>query len=397
MSFAKDNFSFSGFLLNHYSARITGNKSDSGDFLAENLTLRLENNFYTEKISTTTKLDFIHSALDKQTKTDFREVYIDYALNNLNLTFGKQIATWGIGDLIFINDIFPKNYSAFFTGNQMDYLKKSFTAIKLNLNSGKLNWEGFILPTFTEDTLPANNFFYYNPFSQITNIEYHFPAASFKNTELAFKTSTQIKDLDLALYFYKGFYRQPFVMPDDFVSPTKLTYFYPQLFNYGLTLQKSLFSGIFGLESGYYYFKEDKNGDNPTIPNSQIKFLLSYQKPINDTTNISLQYYGELMQKYENYKTNFPASFPLQKKLKDVATLRFSKNNTYQTKNFSLFAFYSLSDNDFYLIPEASFNISDYFSYTLGFNIFGGVNDKTFFAQFNKNGNIYLRVKVNFN
>ena len=44
---------------------------------------------------------------------------------------GRQIITWGLGDLIFINDVFPKDYEAFFSGRPMEYMKKGVDGVKI--------------------------------------------------------------------------------------------------------------------------------------------------------------------------------------------------------------------------------------------------------------------------
>jgi hypothetical protein len=33
------------------------------------------------------------------------------------------IITWGVGDLLFINDVFPKDWESFFSGRPPEYLK----------------------------------------------------------------------------------------------------------------------------------------------------------------------------------------------------------------------------------------------------------------------------------
>ncbi len=45
-----------------------------------------------------------------------REAYADYSRAWLDLRLGRQIITRGVGDLVFINDVFPKDWSAFFPG-----------------------------------------------------------------------------------------------------------------------------------------------------------------------------------------------------------------------------------------------------------------------------------------
>jgi len=42
----------------------------------------------------------------------------------MDLKVGRQILTWGKGDLIFINDMFPKDWQSFFIGRDTEYLRR---------------------------------------------------------------------------------------------------------------------------------------------------------------------------------------------------------------------------------------------------------------------------------
>jgi len=48
-----------------------------------------------------------------------------------DLKIGRQILTWGKGDYVFINDLFPKDYRSFLSGRNIEYLKAPSDAIKL--------------------------------------------------------------------------------------------------------------------------------------------------------------------------------------------------------------------------------------------------------------------------
>lgn len=54
---------------------------------------------------------------------DLREAYLDYTTENCDFRLGRQFVTWGVGDLLFINDVFSKDYVSFFAGRPLEYLK----------------------------------------------------------------------------------------------------------------------------------------------------------------------------------------------------------------------------------------------------------------------------------
>jgi hypothetical protein len=51
-------------------------------------------------------------------------------LDFADVKLGRQILTWGTGDLLFINDLFPKDWESFFIGRDSEYLKGPSDALK---------------------------------------------------------------------------------------------------------------------------------------------------------------------------------------------------------------------------------------------------------------------------
>ena len=68
----------------------------------------------------------------------------------------------------------------------------------------------------------------------------------------------------------------------------------------------------------------------------------------------------------------------------------------FETVKLSLFAFYSPDEEDFFITPEASINVTDNMLLALGTNIFAGAKDNTTFGQQHKNSNIYVLTRYSF-
>ena len=49
-----------------------------------------------------------------------------------DIKVGKQVLTWGTGDYLFLNDLFPKDYQSFFAGREDEYLKAPSNALKVS-------------------------------------------------------------------------------------------------------------------------------------------------------------------------------------------------------------------------------------------------------------------------
>ncbi|MEK7850921.1 MAG: hypothetical protein AAB275_03480, partial [Deltaproteobacteria bacterium] len=116
-----------GFLQGNYSARVTDDgppQANGSDYLLseERFQLKVSESSKDGSASFFLKTDFFHDGVDNNDDIEVREGYIDYTKGAIDLRVGRQIITWGTGDLMFINDIFPKNYNAFFSGRPMEYL-----------------------------------------------------------------------------------------------------------------------------------------------------------------------------------------------------------------------------------------------------------------------------------
>ena len=184
--------------------------------------------------------------------------------------------------------------------------------------------------------------------------------------------------------------------PNDFAAPTRVTAFYPDLSVYGASAQGSALSGILSFETGYYHSREDEAGADPTIPNSQMRFLVGYQRQLWADFTLGVQYYTEVMEGYSAYKSSLAPGFSTDRDYRDTVTLRFDQLLKHQTLKLSLFAFYSPADNDYLIQPQVSYKLSDNLSASLGANIFGGEKRTTFLGQLGKNDNIYLSVRFDF-
>ncbi len=114
-------FSLHGFAQINYSARVANtdrltNKFGQPfpDYILGDERLQLEVTRYGSTVGLLAKVDLFYDGIAKRADLDIREVYIDLYLGNFDIRAGRQIITWGVGDLVFINDVFPKDWVAFF-------------------------------------------------------------------------------------------------------------------------------------------------------------------------------------------------------------------------------------------------------------------------------------------
>ncbi|MCC6543179.1 MAG: hypothetical protein IT392_01600 [Nitrospirae bacterium] len=384
-----------GFVQGNMSARITGKETpdsgEGGDFLSGEQRFRGEITGNSESAAFTLKTDFVHDSVSDEDRIDIREGYIDYRADSYDLRAGRQIITWGAGDLLFINDTYPKNYSALFSGQPLEYLKVGSDAVKLSVYSDMLSADLVIIPFFEPYKLPdEKRFFLYSPMT-ITGSKT--PREEIENSEIALRLYRQLGRFDTSIYLYRGFFKIPGIRP---LSLTEAELFYPQLAVYGFSMQGAFADGVLSIEGGYYDSLDDRNGDDPTISNSSARYILGYSKQLWTDFTAGVQYYGEYMQDYNRYEGSLPSGFPKSDQHHQLITVRLTQMLKYNTLRLSLFSFFSPDDEDYFIIPEARYNITDSLWISTGINIFGGKKSETFFGQLDKNDNMFATLRYEF-
>jgi hypothetical protein len=342
------------------------------------------------------KVDLFYDNIAKRSDIDIREIYIDLYLGNIDIRAGRQIITWGVGDLLFINDVFPKDWVAFLSGRPLEYLKVGSDALNVNFYGGFISAQVIAIPFYRSDILPrGERLVGYDPFSSDADRIEIEPENSLNNTQLATRLYRYLGNFDISLYAYRGFYPSPPGMKFD-PNTGIVTIFHPRLNVYGASLQGAFLTGVLSLEGGYYDSRDDIDGTDPGIENSQVRFLAGYQRAFGENLTLGLQYYGEQIQNYSQYKQSLPPGFPQRKELRHTLSLRLTQLLEYQTLRLSFFIFYSPNEEDYYLNPEVRYELGDGLWLAAGGIILGGKKDYTFLGQFEKNTNVYMVLRYSF-
>jgi hypothetical protein len=389
--------SLHGFLQGNYSVNTEASSPDGGDFKWAEERIQLELDASKDPFHLFLKADAFYDHISEEPELELREGYLDFISSKWDLRIGRQIMTWGLGDLIFINDVFPKDYEAFFSGRPLEYLKKGHDGVKVGIYPGFVSFEIVVIPFFEPNRFPdSKRFRMFDPAPGVSHHEREKPAQTLENTEIALRAYRDIAGFDASLYFYRGFLRQPSIILDNPTTPTILTDFYPELTELGFSLQGRAIDGILSLEAGYYESRQDKGGTDPAIPNSSTRFLAGYQRQVWEDFTVGLQYYGEYMHDYAEYEKSHPAGFPKEHRLHDLVTVRLTQLLRHQTLRLSFFSFYSPSDRDYLLNPEIKYNFTDHIWAAVGGLIFGGNETRLQFGQLDMNDNVYAQLRYEF-
>ncbi len=399
-------FRFSGFAEGLLGVR-TRRDPYQKDLSAGEVRLRLEGEKGWDRAAFRAGADFLYDpvlnrhSIDLESGRgwlDLREARFSATpLHFLDLRVGRQVLTWGTGDLLFINDLFPKDWNSFFIGRDDEYLKAPADAAVVSLFTGPINLDLVYSPRFDPDRfIDGRRISYYNPaLGRIAGrdavIEAAVPDRWFRDDEAAFRLHRNIAGWEAALYGYRGYWKSP--AGSDPVSG-KATF--PRLGVYGGSLRGAAAGGIGNLELGFYDSEENRSGSDPLVPNSELRFLAGYEREVFPEFTAAVQYYLEYMLGYDNYRENLPPGAPARDEARHVITLRLTRLLLRQDLHLSFFGYWSPSDQDFYLRPKVSYRLDDHWTAALGANVFWGADDWTFFGQFRKNTNAYLSLRYGF-
>ena len=314
----------------------------------------------------------------------------------MDVKVGRQILTWGTGDLIFINDMFPKDWQSFFIGRDTEYLKAPSDAAKVSLFGELVNLDIAYTPRFDHDRyINGQRISYWNlnlgsTVGQDAIVHTDKPDEWFRDSEIAARLYKNIDNYELAFYGYRGYWKSPGGQ-----NATMTQAIFPDLNVYGTSLRGSVGKGIGNAEIGYYESADDMSGMNPLINNSEMRYLVGYTQEIAKNFTMGLQYYIEQMLDYNQYKRNLPPG-PARDRNRHLTSLRLTKLLMNQNLRLSLFTYYSPSDKDVYMRPNANYKVSDNMAVEVGSNIFFGDYPNTFFGQFRDNTNIYASLRYSF-
>lgn len=381
-------------VLGAVSVRTTGSAppdSDGGAFLRAEERLRLDATAGASGLDATAHLraELVHDLLAGTLAIDWREAFADLASGPWDFRMGRQVVTWGVADLLFINDVFPKDWGAYFSGAPQEYLKRGVDAARVSYSSTALNADLLVIPFFSADRLPSpRRFWRFDPTGGVPTPTAP-PATGLANTEMALRLYGQAGRVDLAAYAYRGLHRTPGLRS----GGSGTTFFYPPLSVYGLSAQGPLWNGIVGLETGYYDSRDDAYGDDPGVPNSSWRFLMGYQVAPRDDLQLGAQYYGEVMRSHAAYLRTLPAGSPPVPAYRDLLTFRVTRLYRQQTLKLASFFAYSPVGSDLLWQPSASYAIDDHLTIAVGANVFGGHDGPTFFGQFERDDNGYSWIR----
>ena len=329
---------------------------------------------------------------------DLREANVAFSpVDFADLKIGRQILTWGTGDLLFINDLFPKDWNSFFIGRDEEYLKAPSDALKASLFGEVLNMDVVYTPRFDADRyIDGRRISFWNA-TQGRLSGRDFPVRAdrpddwFDEDEVALRVYGNVDGYEIALYGHRGFWKSPAGLD----AATGRAAF-PELSALGASVRGNIARGVGNAEVGYYLSGDDAGGRDPLVRNSELRLLAGYEQEVATDFVAGLQYYLEWMMDHADYARSLPAGMREADEYRHVATVRLTRLFWNQNLELSLFAYFSPSDSDAFARPSILYKVDDHLSVEVGGNVFAGNEEETFFGQFERNSNVFTSLRYSF-
>lgn len=361
------------------------------------LRVRLETAWANEALRVSFRGDTVYDDYVSDVDVEARELSLQFSTaESVDMKVGRQVLTWGTGDLLFLNDLFPKGWVSFFAGRDDEYLKAPSDAVRVTWYNDKANLDVVWSPRFEpDDYLTGRRFSFFSPAAgetvaptpPLAALE---PVGQVENGELALRLFRTIGSTEYAGYAYRGFFKRPLSSTPAF-EPT-----FPRLNVLGGSLRRPLGQGLFNAEFALHDSRSDPDGADPFIPNDQLRLLIGYEFEARARFSIGLQYYLERTLDYGRLTANSSTPAFEPDRSRHVLTNRLTYRSERDKLTLTLFTFYSPSDDDYYLRPRIDYRQSDRWTFSAGANLFGGERVHTFFGQLEDNSNAYVRIRFSY-
>lgn len=390
----------SGFWENRLGFRTQRDPASTADISIGESRLQLRTSKDWSRVGVEFAADTFYSGNLEQFDLDLRRLRLVWRpTDGMDISAGRQVLTWGTGDMLFINDLFPKDWPSFFIGRDVEYLKAPSDAVKAGLYNDFMNIEVVYTPQFDPDRHITGEYVsYWNPLFQRHSghedqLDTNPPSTWFTDDEWALRLYRRVGNGELAFYGYSGYWKSP---GGQRLVPLQGTF--PRLKVYGASFRKPVGKGIVNIEAGYYDSVQDPRGAMAFINNSEFRVLVGYERELAKEFTGGFQWYLEHMMDYAAYRNTPIIFWVMEPRDQDrhVLTARFTKMLRQQTLTLSLFGYFSPTDMDAYLRPNVAYKVNDNLRVEVGGNVFVGEHDYSFFGQFEDNTNVYVGMRYSF-
>jgi hypothetical protein len=338
-------------------------------------------------VNATLRVDATNDVATHRSTVLVREAYLDWTLSPVaSVRAGRQVITWGVADYLFVNDIFPKNYDAFFSGKPFDHMKEAVDAIKFNgvVHGVELD---LVLsrPQMDQAAAPARfNSMHMPPPVAVSPATRH-------GVDSALRLGRKFGRWDTAAYLARYQSRDGGLFAS---APLAMTWQSSTTRHAGASVTGPLGQGVVLGEVAYMKVDQRNNNFNRYHTGSQMKGLVGYAHEFGDDLSASLQYHIESSTDHHSYRASLAAGVIPADRHRQTVYLRVQKRMLHQTLTIGTQAFAALEGGN-HLNPFASYAIADGLTLEGGANLFNGASQSRY-GMMKHDSNVYSSLRFSF-
>lgn len=331
------------------------------------------------------KLDVHADGIEDGLWFDLREGMLSLAVGRRgNARIGRQVLSWGTGDLLFINDRFPKDFETPLAGGEDLYFKAPSNSLRLDWRFDALSVDLAWTPRFTPDRYIDGQrlgFFDARSGERVGGRDL-IEAIEPRGSEWGLRLHRRHEGVEYALYAYRGFDKQP-LGADVQGRPSHF-----RRDSAGFSLRGPVLGGIASFETGREWSGADLSEVAARVPHKSAA-MAAFEKEWRPKLTIGLQLYAE---RHDSEPGN---ASPLNGKSRRLVSLRISRQALRDRLNLSAIVFHSPDQHDRWLRLTASHRLSDQWLLGASANAFGGPVQR-FFGQLEDDSNAGVWVRRQF-
>jgi len=403
---------FHGFVRNHSAFRM----DKPNDAMLLRNRLRLNSELWGDNIYAFASFDILNDVADSAiTILNLREAYLDIYSSFVDFRIGKQQIVWGKADGYFINDIVNPLDLSYFLLQDFDDIRMATTMLNTKLHFGNHSLEVLVIPEFKPTKInfegdwgfekPDSIDILIDPIhSIIVSLPMNYKQdkiqeKSIRKAEYGFKFNTFLLGTDLSIIYLKIREDKPIyfkqLVADNYGlhNGVKLTPSHRWVTFYGANFSRPFGTSVFRGEGGYYPKRLfDTEGvkyinEGMLVEKGFIQGMLGIDYQLTGDIDIGVQTIHERILDYEDGIVNNEAN--------SIGTFLIRGRFFNETILPMILTLYNIDNKSSLSRIMVDWNYSDSFIITFGVDILEGDSD-TIFGQFDRNDNLYFKVKYSF-
>jgi hypothetical protein len=338
------------------------------------------------------KGDIYHDDIIDTTELDWREVYFELPDNpNYSLRIGRQNIVWGFGDLLVVNDLFPKDYAGLYFGRdaEAEYMVQASDGVRSSIFFEDFTWDIIAVKFRPNDIPTGKRLSFFSPFQQkIVGQQHPLNIRESDDWSLMTRLNTKLMGKEFAIFYTDT----KSLMPDSYDLDSQMNYF-ADLRTFGLNIRDELGSGIWAYDAAYFDL-DDESGNDPFMPNDSYRHILAYDIELASERSLGLQWYYEKRMDQSAYLTTATDTMDRSSDY-SLMTMRLTQMLLSQNMTLSLYIFHSISQKDTYYRANLFHKFDDHWMLNIGINQITGPQQARF-GQLSDNSNYFAAIRWSF-